>query len=376
MEAQKRPVQESNSDSSTQLCCSGTSSTKLAESAKLRMDTFTSWPHALPTPQSLCSVGFYYTGYHNGDEVRCSYCLRAVKNWSRTRIPFMEHYCAEQECPFVQKFREVVSTLPSMMDYSVHNPYYSQLINRERSFAGKESIFIPNTCTLALAKAGFYYQGPGDIVHCFCCHIELKNWERHDIPLGEHYKWSPDCLFLYTLLRKISQVIEIKKVDSYNPEPMGVRNSYQPWPTRVPLPENGPGEELVHSITNYRRQLGNSKTKSGSLTTLLASPKVQKVMCRTLSKSMVRQIVQKYVLSYPNDEWTPEELLLAVRVAEDYPKITSNEPVPERFQDGQESHGLSTRVNSDDQSTASLPCGHQFNNQRDDQDCPFCKSNQ
>ncbi|XP_050413934.1 baculoviral IAP repeat-containing protein 3 [Patella vulgata] len=372
MEAQKRPVQESNSSSSSQLCCSErSSSTKLAESAKLRMDTFTLWQRLSPTPQSLCTVGFYYTGNHNGDEVRCSYCLRTVSNWARTRIPvpFMEHYCVQQECPFVQKFGPVVSNLPSMMDHSLHNPYYSQFINREHSFAGKESMFLPSTSSLALAKAGFYYTGPGDMVRCFSCGIKLKKWERYDIPVGEHYKWSHDCLFLNTLLLKMTTVIEVRKEDSFNQAPTGERNASQPCstlPTRIAIPANDPGEERVHSIANYLRQPGSSKQKSRNLITLLASPKVQRVLCRTKSKSLALQILQKYLSSYPNDTWTSEELLLAVRVAEVYTAV----PDEKRLQDGQESHGLSVRENSDDQSTVFLPCGHQ----QDNQDCPICRN--
>ncbi|KAK6177375.1 hypothetical protein SNE40_015488 [Patella caerulea] len=344
MEAQKRPVQESNSDSSTQLCCSGSSSTKLAESAKLRMDTFTSWPHALPTPQSLCTVGFYYIDNHNGDEVRCSYCLRTVKSWQRTHIPFIEHYCAGKECPFVQKFRPVVSNLPSMMDYSLHSPHFSFFINRKHSFAGCESMFLPSTNKCALAKAGFYYKGPGDMVQCFYCGIQLKSWEKYDIPVGEHYKWSPHCPFLYTLLLKISTVIELTKEDSFNPAPTGERNAFQPCstvPTRIPA--NEPDEEHVHSITNYPREPRSSKQKIRNLTSLLKSPKVQRVLCMTKSKSLALQILQKYELSYPADTWSSEELLLAVGMAEDCTTI----PDEGRLQEGEESQELSVRENSD-----------------------------
>ncbi|XP_050413935.1 baculoviral IAP repeat-containing protein 3 [Patella vulgata] len=313
-----RPVQEATSSSSSQLCCSGSSSTKLEASAKMRMDTFTSWPHSLPTPQSLCTVGFYYTGNHNGDEVRCSSCLRTVQDWSRTCIPFMKHYYAEKECPFVQMFGPVVSTLPSMMDYSLHNPYYSQLINREHSFAGCESVFLQSISSLALAKAGFYYTGPGDMVRCFFCGIELTDWERYDIPVGEHYRWSPRCLFLQTLLLKISTVIEARKEDSFNPAPTGERNVSQPCstlPTRIAIPANDPSEEPVHSIPV------SSQQRSRDFTTLMDSPKVRWVMCRTNSTSLVRQFLQNYVSSYPIDAWTSEELLLAVKAAEDYTTV-------------------------------------------------------
>ncbi|KAH1181901.1 hypothetical protein KIL84_009655 [Mauremys mutica] len=59
-----------------------------------------------------------------------------------------------------------------------------------------------------LAKAGFFFLGPGDRVQCFCCGGQgdtvrcfycdgsLRNWELGDDPWREHAKWFPRCEFL------------------------------------------------------------------------------------------------------------------------------------------------------------------------------------
>ncbi|KRT80787.1 hypothetical protein AMK59_5172, partial [Oryctes borbonicus] len=45
----------------------------------------------------------------------------------------------------------------------------------------------------AMAKAGFYYQGYGDMVICYKCDLHLKHWEEHDDPWVEHIRWRSTC---------------------------------------------------------------------------------------------------------------------------------------------------------------------------------------
>uniref|UniRef100_A0A8V5GGW1 Uncharacterized protein n=1 Tax=Melopsittacus undulatus TaxID=13146 RepID=A0A8V5GGW1_MELUD len=47
-----------------------------------------------------------------------------------------------------------------------------------------------------LARAGFYYLGPGDEVRCFCCSGILKDWVPGDCPVAEHRKYFPSCKFI------------------------------------------------------------------------------------------------------------------------------------------------------------------------------------
>lgn len=49
---------------------------------------------------------------------------------------------------------------------------------------------------VVLADAGFFHQGPGDSVRCFCCDGGLKNFQRGDDPWEEHARWFPGCNFV------------------------------------------------------------------------------------------------------------------------------------------------------------------------------------
>uniref|UniRef100_A0A8C2XL77 RING-type E3 ubiquitin transferase n=1 Tax=Cyclopterus lumpus TaxID=8103 RepID=A0A8C2XL77_CYCLU len=44
-----------------------------------------------------------------------------------------------------------------------------------------------------LAKAGFFFLGPGDKVQCFCCAGVLRCWVRGDSPAAEHRRHFPAC---------------------------------------------------------------------------------------------------------------------------------------------------------------------------------------
>ncbi|XP_064024140.1 baculoviral IAP repeat-containing protein 7 isoform X1 [Pogoniulus pusillus] len=47
-----------------------------------------------------------------------------------------------------------------------------------------------------LAKAGFFFVGPGDDVQCFCCGGVLKDWALGSCPVEEHLKFFPSCKFI------------------------------------------------------------------------------------------------------------------------------------------------------------------------------------
>jgi len=75
-------------------------------------------------------------------------------------------------------------TQPDMMMYE----------DRLQSFKQWPNQIVPDK--YSLAKAGFIYRGEGDVVQCFGCNIRVSQWNRTDLPLAEHLKWSPDCIFL------------------------------------------------------------------------------------------------------------------------------------------------------------------------------------
>lgn len=47
-----------------------------------------------------------------------------------------------------------------------------------------------------LAKAGFFFLGPGDKVQCFCCGGILRCWVHGDSPVAEHKRHFPTCIFI------------------------------------------------------------------------------------------------------------------------------------------------------------------------------------
>ncbi|XP_041112540.1 baculoviral IAP repeat-containing protein 7 isoform X2 [Polyodon spathula] len=47
-----------------------------------------------------------------------------------------------------------------------------------------------------LAKAGFFFLGPGDKVQCFCCGGILREWVGGDSPWNEHVRHFPTCSFI------------------------------------------------------------------------------------------------------------------------------------------------------------------------------------
>ena len=51
----------------------------------------------------------------------------------------------------------------------------------------------------ALAKAGLYYTGQLDKTRCFHCKIEIYRWEKNDIPILEHTRYSERCRFIRNL---------------------------------------------------------------------------------------------------------------------------------------------------------------------------------
>lgn len=57
---------------------------------------------------------------------------------------------------------------------------------------------VPYISKFDLARYGFYYVGPNDMVKCYFCRVEIGLWETNDNVLSEHLRWSPYC----PLLRK------------------------------------------------------------------------------------------------------------------------------------------------------------------------------
>lgn len=62
--------------------------------------------------------------------------------------------------------------------------------NRLKTFENWNVAYIDK---YLLALLGFYYYGPGDMVKCYFCGVEIGMWEEGDDILTDHMRWSPNC---------------------------------------------------------------------------------------------------------------------------------------------------------------------------------------
>ncbi|KAM4849101.1 baculoviral IAP repeat-containing protein 3 [Urocitellus parryii] len=204
-----------------------------------RMSTYSTFPSGVPVSErSLARAGFYYTGVK--DKVKCFCCGLMLDNWKQGDNPIEKHKKLYPSCSFVQNLNSVnnskATSQPSFSS-SVTNSTHSLLPSLENSgyFTGSYSSFLSNPvnsranqdfsalrinpyhCSMntekarlltyqmwpltflsptELAKAGFYYIGPGDRVACFACGGKLSNWEPKDDAMSEHLRHFPNCPFV------------------------------------------------------------------------------------------------------------------------------------------------------------------------------------
>ena len=100
------------------------------------------------------------------------------------------------------------NSLSSILDRQRSPETYSQRDHRLKLLK-RESARLQTFTTWAecapvdkhlVARAGFYYIGPGDRVRCAFCYNVLRMWEEGDIPEQEHKKYFPRCPFVMSPL--------------------------------------------------------------------------------------------------------------------------------------------------------------------------------
>ncbi|XP_076782239.1 baculoviral IAP repeat-containing protein 3 isoform X2 [Arvicanthis niloticus] len=204
-----------------------------------RLSTYSAFPAGVPVSErSLARAGFYYTGVN--DKVKCFCCGLMLDNWKQGDSPIEKHRKLYPSCSFVQTLNPANSleaipkpSLPSkttsaMSPSLAHSESTGYFSGSYSSFPSEPVNFRANQDCLALstspyhfamntekarlltyqtwplsflspaelAKAGFYYIGPGDRVACFACDGKLSNWERKDDAMSEHQRHFPSCPFL------------------------------------------------------------------------------------------------------------------------------------------------------------------------------------
>ncbi|XP_006833832.1 PREDICTED: baculoviral IAP repeat-containing protein 3 [Chrysochloris asiatica] len=241
-----------------------------------RISTYSTFPVGVPiSERSLAHAGFYYTGVN--DKVKCFCCGLMLDNWKRGDNAIEKHKQLYPSCSFVQNLSSVNSfgaTPQSAFSSSVTHSTYSLLPSLENSgyFSGSYSSFpsnpvnsstnqgfsamrrSPYNCAMNtekarllsfqmwplaflsptdLAKAGFYYLGPGDRVACFACGGKLSNWERKDNVMAEHLRHFPSCPFLENQFQETLRYT----VSNASMQTQAARiKTFCNWPSSVPVP--------------------------------------------------------------------------------------------------------------------------------------------
>ena len=83
-------------------------------------------------------------------------------------------------------------------------PQYQLYSKRLNTFHEKEWPIGLSQSPVELALAGFFYTGISDKVICFSCSGGLNKWKKSDIPLTEHLRSFPECMFIRLLTPKNS----------------------------------------------------------------------------------------------------------------------------------------------------------------------------
>ncbi|XP_031200185.1 baculoviral IAP repeat-containing protein 3 isoform X1 [Mastomys coucha] len=240
-----------------------------------RLSTYSAFPRGVPVSErSLARAGFYYTGVN--DKVKCFCCGLMLDNWKQGDSPIEKHRKLYPSCSFVQTLNPAnsleaspqpslppteMSTMPSCSASSENTGYFSGSYS---SFPSDPVNFRANQDCLALstspyrfamntekarlltyqtwplsflspaelAKAGFYYIGPGDRVACFACDGKLSNWDCKDDAMSEHRRHFPSCPFLKDLGQSASRYT----VSNLSLQTHGARvRTFSDWPSSAPV---------------------------------------------------------------------------------------------------------------------------------------------
>ncbi|XP_032496615.1 LOW QUALITY PROTEIN: baculoviral IAP repeat-containing protein 2 [Phocoena sinus] len=239
-----------------------------------RMSTYSAFPAGVPVSErSLARAGFYYTGVN--DKVKCFCCGLMLDNWKQGDNPIEKHKQLYPSCSFIQNLVSVTSleSTSKNVSSSMRNDFTHSLLptlEHSSSFSGSYSNLSPNPVNSRavedfspmrtnpysyamsteearfltyqmwpltflspseLARAGFYYIGPGDRVACFACGGTLSNWEPKDDAVSEHRRHFPNCPFLENSLETLRFSISNLSMQTHAAR----LRTFMYWPSTVPV---------------------------------------------------------------------------------------------------------------------------------------------
>ncbi|XP_020851853.1 baculoviral IAP repeat-containing protein 2-like isoform X1 [Phascolarctos cinereus] len=241
-----------------------------------RISTFSAFPVNVPiSERSLARAGFYYTGVN--DRVKCFCCGLMLDNWKQGDNAIDKHKQLYPSCDFIQNLiavnnlgfssqsafsssgmnNDTCSLSPSskqsgyysgsyysfplepvtsrvVEDLSPLNtsPYCHSMSTEEARFLTYQTWPLTFMSPSDLAKAGFYYIGPGDMVACFACGGKLSNWEPKDDAMSEHRRHFPNCPFLRNQIQEASRF----SVSNLSMQTHAARmKTFVTWPPQIPV---------------------------------------------------------------------------------------------------------------------------------------------
>ncbi|NXL89322.1 BIR7B protein, partial [Alectura lathami] len=196
-------------------CCQVFDPSMRDEARRLR--TFSRWPESSPVSAwDLAKAGFFFVG--SGDEVQCFCCGGILKDWEPGDCPIVEHLKFFPSCKFIHheavwnqpllplqglfdcvdgQFLSLLQRIDSEETALANQPEYPEMVTEEMRLSTFQNWpQYAAICPEQLARAGFFYTGRRDVVRCFYCDGDLRNWVFGDDPWREHAKWYPRCEFL------------------------------------------------------------------------------------------------------------------------------------------------------------------------------------
>nr|XP_035924382.1 putative inhibitor of apoptosis isoform X2 [Halichoerus grypus] len=238
-----------------------------------RMSTYSTFPPGVPiSERSLARAGFYYTGVN--DKVKCFCCGLMLDNWKPGDNPIEKHKQLYPSCSFIHSLVTLTSRDSTFKNTSpTRNTFtysLSPTLEHGGSFSGSHSSLAPNPVNPRavkdfsplrtnpysyamsteearfltyhmwpltflspsdLARAGFYYIGPGDKVACFACGGTLSNWEPKDDAMSEHRRHFPNCPFLENSLETLRFSISNMSMQTHAAR----LRTFMYWPSSVPV---------------------------------------------------------------------------------------------------------------------------------------------
>uniref|UniRef100_A0A8C6QV16 RING-type E3 ubiquitin transferase n=1 Tax=Nannospalax galili TaxID=1026970 RepID=A0A8C6QV16_NANGA len=252
-----------------------------------RFLTYSVWPLSFLSPLELARAGFYYIG--PGDRVACFACGGKLSNWEPKDDAMSEHRRHFPNCPFLENSLETLRFSISNLSMQTHSA-------RMRTF-----MYWPSSVPVhpeQLASAGFYYVDRNDDVKCFCCDGGLRCWESGDDPWVEHAKWFPRCEFL---IRMKGQEF-VDEIQARYPHLL------EQLLSTSDTPEENPDPPIVH--------FGSGEGTSEDAV-MMNTPVVKAALEMGFSRSLVKQTVQRQILTTGENYKTVSDLVSALLSAED-----------------------------------------------------------